>query len=266
MKNVIAAIALTVSFIISAAPAGAHTLWLNASNHYPAFHEKFGAATRVFTGWGHQYPVDGFLEFSDLAAYDLVGPNAKVKELTPNPGGLLATDVRMAEPGVYFVSAVKKPGFYTMYEANGRLRHKSGPKSGLKNVVLSVYYEEYAKALLATGKVATDDLQKPVGHNLEIIPLKNPGNLKIGDSLPVKVLFEGAPAKFVQVLGTYYGFSSEDDFAFATKTNGKGEAAIRILHQGHWMLNSWKKMPAGPDYKDRCNQMSYSATLTFGIK
>ncbi len=266
MKNAIAAIALILCFLVSSAPVGAHTLWLNVSNHYPDFYEKFGAGTRVFTGWGHHYPVDGFLDFSSLAAYDLVGPNEKVRELTPNPGGLLATDVRMPDPGAYYVSAVKKPGFYTMYEADGRIRHKSGPKSGLENVVLSLYYEEYAKALIAAGPAETDTLKKPVGHNLEIIPLKNPKKLIIGDSLPVKVMFEGAPAKFVQVLGTYYGFSSEDDFAFATKTNSKGEAEIRILHQGHWMVKAWKKMPAGPEFKDRCNQMSYSATLTFGIK
>ncbi len=71
---------------------------------------------------------------------------------------------------------------------------------------------------------------------------------------------------FVLCLAAAGQVRADDDFAFATKTNSKGEAEIRILHQGHWMVKAWKKMPAGPEFKDRCNQMSYSATLTFGIK
>ncbi|MFO7752069.1 MAG: DUF4198 domain-containing protein [Desulfobacteraceae bacterium] len=267
MKKTTCVLVFSLLLMITAAgSAFGHTLWLNLSDHYPHFYDKFGAGTHAYAGWGHRYPVDGFLEFSALESYALVGPGGKKHKLTPNPGGLLATDIKMKNPGVYFIGAVKKPGFYTMYESGGRIHHKTAPKTGLDNVVLSVYYEEYAKSLIDTGNSEKSDLKRQLGHNLEIIPLENPKNIEPGDKFPVKVMFEGKPAKFVQVLGTYSGFAANDDFAFATKTDQNGVARVRILHRGHWLLKAWKKVPAGPDYRDKCNRMSYSATLTFGVR
>ena len=267
MKKTTCAIVLSLLLMITATgSAFGHTLWLNLSDHYPHFYDKFGAGTIAYAGWGHRYPVDGFLEASALETYKLAGPGGKTQKLTPNPGGLLATNIKMKDRGIYYISAVKKPGFYTMYETDGRLHHKTSPKTGLDNVILSVYYEEYAKALIDTGNFQKSDLERPLGHNLEIIPLENPKTLEPGDNLPVRVRFEGKPAKFVQVLGTYSGFSANDDFAFATKTDRNGVAKIRILHRGSWLLKAWKKSPAGPDYRAKCNRMSYSATLTFGIR
>jgi len=39
-----------------------------------------------------------------------------------------------------------------MYEEKDKIRHKIGSKTGLKDVVLSLYYEEYAKALINVGE------------------------------------------------------------------------------------------------------------------
>ncbi|MGP8321931.1 MAG: DUF4198 domain-containing protein, partial [Methanosarcinaceae archaeon] len=107
---------------------------------------------------------------------------------------------------------------------------------------------------------------KPVGHALEIIPLANPAEIKVGEYLPVQVLFKGKPARFCRVYGTYAGFSTGDDFAFATGTDGKGKAKIRILHHGPWLIKARLKLPAPDELKDKCNELSYSATLTFEVK
>lgn len=56
-----------------------------------------------------------------------------------------------------------------MYEQDGKIHHKAGPKTGVEGVVLSLYYEEYAKVLIWAGQASDDAFKKPVGHNLEII-------------------------------------------------------------------------------------------------
>jgi uncharacterized GH25 family protein len=50
-----------------------------------------------------------------------------------------------------------------------------------------------------------------------------------------------------------------------TTTNGKGEAKIRILHYGPWLVKVNHKVPAPDDLKDKCNELSYTATLTFEV-
>jgi len=158
----------------------------------------------------------------DLNLYAYVDPQGQQHELAPKSEGFMAERITLKDEGAYYVFAEKKPGFYTMYEEDGRIHHKMGTMEGCSNVVLSLYYEEYAKALVTVGQPNNDAMTKPVGHALEIVPLQNPMSLKQGDLLQVQVLFNGQPARFCEVLATYQGFSSEDDFAFATIANGKG--------------------------------------------
>jgi len=245
----------------------AHTLWINLTDYSPKWHQDYGAETKLFIGWGHRYPVDGFMKPEMLKSLSIVGPAGERKELIPGPGGFLATRVEFEEPGGYILCAVKKPGYYTMYEKGGKVHHKLGTKEGLEGVILSLYSEQYAKALANVGEAEGNPFEKPVGHRLEIVPLANPYSLK-GDGghlLPVKVLFDGKPAKYVRVYATYMGFSSRDDFAFVTFTDDQGVAKIRLLHWGPWLIKAVKKSTASGDMRERCDEISLTATLTFEV-
>lgn len=240
----------------------AHMLWLNVSNYYPTIKEK----PKVYIGWGHRYPVDDFLAKERLKEFLLILPSGRKEKLNPNPGGFLATELKFSEIGTYIVSAVLKPGFYTMYIERGKIHHKSLPKTGLKNVILSLYFEQYAKALINVEEGSdSNSFSKSVGHKLEIIPLKNPYKLKAGDFLPVQVIFKGKPLKYCRVYGTYSGFSAKTDFCYATVTNDKGVAEIRILHHGPWLIKADVKFPVTEDLKGKCNEIHYTATLSFEV-
>ncbi|PIE74640.1 MAG: hypothetical protein CSA18_04095 [Deltaproteobacteria bacterium] len=254
-----------IFFLISSSLC-AHTLWINLTSHNPKYYKKFGAFSRAYFGWGHRFPVDGFLKFKNLVKFNLINPDGKKEKLIPNPGGFLATDLSLKSQGVYYVEAVKKPGFYTMYERNGKVLHKSAPMTGLKNVILSLYFQEFSKALITTGKDERKNFLKPLGHKIEIIPLENPSKLKKDDIFKIKVFYKGKPARYLNVSGTYFGFSNEDDFAFATKTNKDGIAEIRLLERGNWLLKVNKKIAPDKKYKGKCLNESYTATFTFEVK
>lgn len=245
----------------------AHTLWINATDYSPEIYPGFGAKTNLYFGFGHHFPVDDFLSQEKIEEFYFVCPGCgKHHNLKPNPGGFLATEVRFKEPGSYIVAAKLKPGFYTMFVEKGKIHHKIGPKTKIKGkVILSLYYEQYAKSLINAGKKDLINFDKPVGHKLEIIPLKNPLNLKLGGFLPVKVLFNGKPARFCRVYATYAGFSTGDDFAYSTSTNSEGIGKIRIIHWGIWLVKTDIKLPPAEKLKDKCNQLHYTATLTFEI-
>ena len=151
-------------------------------------------------------------------------------------------------------------------EKGGRPSHHLKPMTGLDNVFLSLYYEQYTKALINVGGTADDAYSQVLGDNMEIIPQNNPYNLKPGDTLKIKVLLNGKAARFCWVHATYAGFSNVDDFAFATKTDARGMAEVRILHHGNQLIKVDKKLPASGEYAGKCLEEHYTATITFDIK
>ena len=127
--------------------------------------------------------------------------------------------------------------------------------------------------LLQNSKVSRRDVIKRIQSHVlsvllkvEIIPMQNPAKLRTGDFLDLKVLFDGKPAKYFNVYATYSGFSTDDDFAYATGTNAKGMTRIRLLHHGPWLVKADIKMPAPAELKDKCMQVHYTATLTFEVE
>ena len=252
--------------ILCCGSADAHTMWLNCTDFYTNLHPGHGGHTKVYFGWGHRYPVDGFMTDEFLGELALLDPNGKKMVLTPGEGGFRATELTVDSNGGWIATASLKPGFYTMYMDKGRMHHKIGPKTGLENVLVSLYYEQYTKALITVGDVKAESFLKPVGHKIEIIPLKNPATLREGDILPVQVLFEGRPVRYCGVVATYTGFSTGEEFAYATETDGRGRAEIRLLHYGNWLIKAEQTLPASEALKDKCDELHYTASLTFEIK
>ena len=136
--------------------AYAHTMWLNATDYSPESYPGYGARSIAYFGWGHHYPADGFLTDEFLGEFSLIDPDGRKGDLSPNPGGFRATEVKFKEKGGWIIASTIKPGFYTMYMEKGKMHHKIGPKTGLKGVILSFYYEQYAKALINVGEAKDD--------------------------------------------------------------------------------------------------------------
>ncbi|WP_321390262.1 DUF4198 domain-containing protein [uncultured Desulfuromusa sp.] len=243
----------------------AHNLWLNATDFSPTLTGRAGAHSKVYFGFGHKFPVADFLDKSKLREFQLIRPDLSKMDLEAGNGGFLATPLVLKKSGAYTVSAATNTGFYTMYNKNGRMHHKLGSMEGLENIVLSLYFENYTKALINVGETADQDFSTPVGHNIEIVPLENPYLKRVGDLLKLQVLQNGKPVPFCQVSATYVGFSAQEDYAYSSKTNSKGIATIRLLNQGQWIIMAVVREQAPENLKDQCLEMKYSASLSFGV-
>ena len=245
--------------------APAHNLWLNATDFSPELSKRAGAHSKVYFGFGHKFPVADFLDKSKLREFQLIRPDQSKMELEAGDGGFLATPLVLKKSGAYTVSAATNTGFYTMYNKDGRMHHKLGSMEGLDDIILSLYFENYTKALINVGKTADQDFSTPVGHNIEIVPLENPYLKKTGDLLKLQVLHNGKPVPFCQVSATYVGFSDREDYAYSSKTNGKGVATIRLLKHGQWIVMAVVRQPAAEKLKEKCLEMKYSASLSFAV-
>lgn len=266
-KTHLSVVAITLfACLILPSLASAHNLWLNATDFSPELTGRAGAHSKVYFGFGHKFPVADFLDKSKLREFQLIRPDQSKMDLDAGNGGFLATPLVLKKAGAYTVSAATNTGFYTMYNKGGRMHHKLGSMEGLEDIVLSLYFENYTKALINVGETADQDFATPVGHNIEIVPLENPYLKKAGDLLKLQVLHNGKPVPFCQVSATYIGFSEKEDYAYSSKTNSKGVATIRLLKHGQWIAMAVVRQPAPEKLKEKCLEMKYSASLSFAVK
>ncbi|MCG8632455.1 MAG: DUF4198 domain-containing protein [Desulfobacterales bacterium] len=250
-KLLLSALSLCLTLMM-ATSASAHYPWINLSDYTP---DK-GAVIQMTIGWGHRYPLAGFMEKSAVEAMKVSGPEAVELEYVSD---LEVRSGSIGKPGTYIIGATRRPGFYTKTAQGG----KRTSKEGLENVIRCSFSHMCMKAVVNAGS-GTGKADTVMGHPMEIIPLKNPGELRQGDYLPVRVLYKGKPYKG-NLFATYAGFSTEKStFAYATATDKKGRASIRMLTPGVWLIKAGHEQPY-PD-KDVCDVASYVATLTFEIK
>jgi uncharacterized GH25 family protein len=246
--------ALLLATLLLPMTAHAHFPWINLTDYTP---EK-GAALNLIISWGHHYPVDGFLKADALESIALIGPEKDAPKIVRTSEVELQSETSLTREGTYLVAAQRKAGFYTKTAQGG----KSASKKGLNDVIRCSYSHMCMKAVANVGKAGRADIV--VGQPIEIIPLENPGNLRAGDYLPIRVVVDGKPYSG-DVLATYAGFSTEKDtFAYATKTNKRGEARIKILQSGIWLVKVCHEIPY--TRPEECDIQSYVGTLTFLVE
>jgi len=243
-----------------------HNLWLNATDYAPRFSPRTGAHSTVYLGFGHRFPVQDFLNGARLKEFNLVNGTQAAIAVEAGQSGFLATPLILKQAGPYQVTVATEPGFYTMYLTDQGIRHKLGSMEGVDNVELSLYYENYAKALISVGEPQAADFSTPLGHSIEIVPLENPFLKKTGDTLRLKVLHNGKPARFCQVSATYVGFSTKEDYAYSNKTDSNGETVIRLIHPGQWIVLAGVRKPAREEFRSKCLEEKYSASLSFAVE
>jgi uncharacterized GH25 family protein len=266
MKRNVLKIALITVFLLLPGNVFGHNLWLNAVDYRPHMSQRTGAHTKVYFGFGHRFPVQDFLDKEKLIEFKQIDPDGNSRDLQAGDGGFLTTPLILKKQGAHVITAATQHGFYTMYFKNGRVHHKLDTKEGLTDVLLSLYYENFTKALINVGDTGDDAFAKPVGHNIEIIPLENPYLKKAGDTLKLKVLHKGRPASFCDVHATYVGFSVKEDYAYANKTGSDGISVIRLLEPGQWIVRAVVRKPAGEAIRGKCIEEKYSATLSFEVR
>ena len=139
----------------------------------------------------------------------------------------------LADEGTHILCGHRKGMIWT----NTTKGWKQASKKGLSGVISIGKYEKFSKAIITNGK--TDDaFSKPMGHQLEIVPLEDPQNTKSGNEIRFQILYEGQPLT-TEIYATYDGFSTHTNtYAYYSNSNEDGEVAVKITHPGTWMVRA----------------------------
>lgn len=289
-------LALTVMLVCLAvaSPATAHKLWVNlykSDAHKPAH-----AIASI--GWGHMLPLDDIAKATDLESYLLVDPDAKVTPLAlpaetkkepqkiksiqmkitgGDVGARRITISEESKPGTYQVALVGKDNYYSNFiDKKGKKRWAQKSMDQLKDakkVLASFFYKPSAKSYFTVNKWSQP---KPLGHDLEIMPMGDLSNVRVGDKVDFKVTFMGKPVTthpvkgFEYITATSNTFGGPDKFTLAAIIHG-GKGGFRFPTAGQWVVSVWhrKVVKGNPDlkrYAKKCQVLLRSATISFNVK
>src|SRR5665213_2027547 len=245
----LAVVSLCATLHISSSFVFAHHLWLNATRYN--VEELSGSPsvgkTTVYFGWGDFYPVHDFLRPGQLKRLSFQTPSGEVKELAPGEGGFQATPIDFPARGTYRVAAELNATYVSEIMEDGKFQVVQQPRDELpKNakIIESKFRLQSAKAIINIGEIDLKDqtASAPVGHELEIIPLKNPIHLREGDYLPFKIQFKGTPLQSPlaapEIKATYLGFSTgKGVFAWTGEMDRDGIIKLKLVRSGIWQIH-----------------------------
>jgi len=177
----------------------------------------------------------------------------QVATITPPSGYSIVTAVNPAK------TEEIKPNSFTSYLKEESLTHAIADreKRGETDKPGRERYSMYLKSIVLAG-APNDGYKHVVGLPIEIVPEKDPLQLKAGESLPVRVLLKGAPAKNLQLFAASTGSPTNKNIG---KTDANGRIAVPVS-AGKWRLHTiLMERITAPD----ADWESFWATLTFEI-
>jgi uncharacterized GH25 family protein len=210
--------------------------------------------------------------------YKRMGPDPLGKTLTVEKGDLGIRKLQFnkdAAQGTYNAVAVSAPSFFTQYvDSKGKKKMSMKPLDQIKDakqVLFACKYTSYAKAPIVYKKWTE---AKPLGHDLEIVPMVDTSKLRAGDLLPVQAFFMGKPlaikgTDMAFVTASSKTFGGPDHFSLMSYLMG-GKAQFRIPAAGQWLLSVMitrdvDKDPALADLKGKTHTVIYMATLNVNV-
>jgi uncharacterized GH25 family protein len=123
-------------------------------------------------------------------------------------------------------------------------------------------YRRYLKAIIQAGDKRDDTYKRLLGQKLEIVPRANPGALKAGDALAVRVLFDGKPLAGAR-LAAHVRAGGKVTTQTAT-TSKEGEATVKLDRAGTWLVRLVHMRRAADDKE--ADWESFWASCSFGLK
>jgi len=182
---------------------------------------------------------------------------------------------KVGTEGTYVIGVSTRPSLITMSpeDFTGYLVH-DGVLDTLasfeKNNTLKEVTERYSKhvrAIVQVGDKKTGDYAKELDYPVEIILDQNPYDLKFGDDVSFRVLYEGKPVVNQIAHASYEGFHGHNDTgghinAFTLRTDEDGRASFLLSNKAIWYISMIHMQEISEDEAD---YESNWATITFEV-
>ena len=124
-------------------------------------------------------------------------------------------------------------------------------------------YAKHVKAIIQAGDTRTTGWNTRLGYPAELVPLSNPYELSVGDTLKLVALVDKKPAPGISVLAGYQREGSSPVKAGTATADSLGIVAIPMASAGKWYV---KFISMQRVKKPKLDYESKWATLTFEVR
>lgn len=261
-------ILLTATALAWSGAAAAHSFWLQPVDHTlepldeALIEFKVGDAGDV-NDWGLYWE-----RIASLRIYGEDGSRDLQRAVRTTADGEAGTAlVTMRGPGTYVLAFESNPSFSDLEAArfNRYLGHEGldaiavhRKARGTEGQSGTEIYARRAKTLIMVGESATDNVTRPIGQTLEIVPNVNPYDLDKGEPLGVQVLWRGEPLAGASVNAAALGGTGKPS---TIRTDQTGMASVPVAQGSATLLSVVWGVPAPNDA--RAEYFTIFASLTF---
>jgi hypothetical protein len=258
----IGAVIVTLSVSV---PVAAHDFWIEPTSYLPEPGKLIGIRARVGDGFlGDPVPRDSSI-LEQLVVEDGLGRRPVYGRDGADPAGLL----RVTDPGLHTIGYFGKPSrvdlaaakFNTYLQEEG-LDAIAAARARLKQTDSGVreLFTRCAKTLVLLGAPGPDQRDRALGCALELVAERNPYALAPGQTLPVRLTYNGKPIEGVLVVAMNRRRPSEK---ISGRTDRDGRVRLVLPAGGAWLIKAVHMVPAPADAD--ADWSSYWASLTFEL-
>ncbi|MDR2349013.1 MAG: DUF4198 domain-containing protein [Deltaproteobacteria bacterium] len=250
--------AAAIAVLSLSAAAFAHDHWIGVKKAEP------GQKATVVRGYGHGFPDPEALpegRESVFTAVTLVDKDGNKSSFAKDPSDTVTfVSEKELENGSYVAYSEYQPTYVTTSPA-GR---SEKPKNEVEGATSCRLVAMYAKSYVDVGQVADNAvIAQLAAQKLEFVPDGHPGGLKVGDTVKIKLLFDGKPLPRTVVRGMTNGLP-KGVYSYESTTDKDGYIEFVPLKSGNWIITANTKEDI-PD-KNVCDEGSYTASLYFDVK
>jgi len=179
--------------------------------------------------------------------------------------------VPLTSPGTHIIAFESNPSLSDLAadRFNAYLEHEGlsaviaeRQRTGQTSANGTETYARRAKAVVQVGDLLTDQVLRPIGHTLEIVPEKHPHALGTAGVLPVQVLYRGRPLPGAQV--SLIDLNGDGVYLAEKVTDAQGRTSFAVPQESAWRLNVVWSVPSPGN--PRADFDTIFTSLTFGYK
>lgn len=259
---------VVLAALACAGVATAHVFWLQLSSSRPQVGERVSVQLHV----GDDYPGDIVpRNNAKIEKFVIARPDGKEVPMAGKDADPIAARFVPDVPGGYTIAYRSKPSSVELEgeKFTGYLKEKGldriiarREKEGRSAAPAKEIFSRAAKFALATRETGPQDAAtKRLGLRCEIVPTTNPALMSPGDELAITVLFEGKPLVNALVDARP---AADKAIKLQTRTNDRGEAALRLPIAGLWVVDTVEMVDApkesGAEYESIWASLAFEIT------
>ncbi|MBM3976156.1 MAG: DUF4198 domain-containing protein [Planctomycetes bacterium] len=244
--------------------ANAHDCWIEPSSFRPAPKEPLKIHVWVGVDWQGEEQLRNSERIAKLVQVGAKGERPIVGLERRAPVGLMAAGD--AEPVVIayqtnsayielmpekFESYLREEGLERIIGERAKLGESAKPATEA--------FKRCAKSLLCVGGSSGEHFTKPVGLQLELVPLSDPHAARAEDKLSVQLLFEGKPLRDVLLMALP---KKEPQRIQKLRSDADGKVEFAGIGAGVWLVKAVHMERAR---NPGSQWQSYWAALTFEV-